>query len=581
LARKWGVSGPLIETLRNASTASSGDLDLALLEIHNRVAQKIAAGRPLTSYLRRSLGNEAVLRQNLAFIDAHLDLLKRTISNQLTPEEVPVVMAKLPQLQQVATLLLDGETLDVDIATVLRDAIDFYPFAFLRDESLVTNSLAALDQDATHPSTGILIVGGFHAGAISDYLQNHKIPYMMINPTITRDVTAQEQFNYIKRMCDEHVTAEELAEDYSHPTRLDTAQKGAVENSISATISPTEVDPKDPNTHGMLDALAPTAEALLAAVPGAQVSAVEAVNPTVAATLDVKGGQLVAREDSKTSNISVALSRLLSPILQQSGATTANTKTVEIVGVDGNIFNEIKFKNDKQAVRWDRGPAVVEGVGTEHVKITINNDWLKTLDLESLGVLFSAMKGSNLPEAFNAEQKAAAQAVYALAHEITHAIAGENEKAPVISLAAAIGLVAVNAGIADAATGVSNTAVQIPTAFAQRFAEATSEVLPDANIAAAIGASQAGTVTVKGLAETISNAIEPVVLGDVAVQKLADALQQQVGSQVSREEAMLVLQAHLKDPSFALTGQISPAKWQKMVEELLQRVRNAQFGLAA
>ncbi|OGR89436.1 MAG: hypothetical protein A2992_03435 [Elusimicrobia bacterium RIFCSPLOWO2_01_FULL_59_12] len=212
-ASQAGLSSASVESLKEADRMPWGELELAMQTVYRQIAEKVSEKRPLRSYLREPLENEATIRKNLAVTSSLMDLLKRVVGNQLTPEEVPYALANMPRLIGAAEMLLGDEKIGVDISSTLQRSLDFYPFAFLRDESLLENSLAALERDTTRPGTGILVVGGFHAGAISDQLRARRIPHMVIHPQVSRDLTAREQLNYIKRICDEHVTPAEVKQD--------------------------------------------------------------------------------------------------------------------------------------------------------------------------------------------------------------------------------------------------------------------------------------------------------------------------------------------------------------------------------
>jgi hypothetical protein len=206
------VASSYVETLKNASTANADTLEFALEETYRQVVTSVAAKAPLSAMLQPSLGDDRTLRVQVARSDADLDILKRLVSNQLTPAEVPVAMNRMPALIQLAKALLGKDAEKLNIENVVRESLDFYPYAIMRNESLAKNSIANLDRMGAD-TTGILVVGGFHSQAITDYLRAHHISYMEINPTITRDETAQEELNYVKRVCDQHITPKELDND--------------------------------------------------------------------------------------------------------------------------------------------------------------------------------------------------------------------------------------------------------------------------------------------------------------------------------------------------------------------------------
>ena len=211
---RFHMEGRYVSALRNFSTTNQVELDAALANVYREISVRLSEKRPMTAFLRQQLGNEANIRENLARVDADLDLLKRLVSDQLTPSEVTLAMARISSLTRVAEMLLKDQPHSIDIESVLRHSLDFYPLAFLRDETLVKNSLAHLDRMGPD-ATGILVAGGFHTEAIASYLAAHKISNMVISPVITRDLTTEEQLNYVKRMSGDHVAPAEIAADLS------------------------------------------------------------------------------------------------------------------------------------------------------------------------------------------------------------------------------------------------------------------------------------------------------------------------------------------------------------------------------
>jgi hypothetical protein len=240
-ADRFHLTGPAVDVLRNVQQAPAGDLDNAFANVYRVVAEKLSAKAPWTAFLRRSLGNEQTMRENIARFDADFDLLKRLVANQLTPGEVRQALIRLPSLKAMA-MSLAGPELGNGVSKVVEESLDFYPYALIRDGILVKNSLHELDAAGDPEATGILVVGGFHTDAILEYLRNNGISYLHINPSITRDLTSAEQINYVKRMGDEPVTPEELSND------LATLSKGgkSVSNSSAAGVVSNTADPALP-----------------------------------------------------------------------------------------------------------------------------------------------------------------------------------------------------------------------------------------------------------------------------------------------------------------------------------------------
>src|SRR5439155_13551294 len=57
-----------VQVLKNLSTVSSGEMDIAFSEVYTWVSERLAKARPMTSFLRHSLGNEEDIRQNIAVL---------------------------------------------------------------------------------------------------------------------------------------------------------------------------------------------------------------------------------------------------------------------------------------------------------------------------------------------------------------------------------------------------------------------------------------------------------------------------------------------------------------------------------
>ncbi len=211
-ASRMHLQNQYVDVLKSLSTGDPDSVEVAMAQVYKEVSSGLSSKRPLMSYLRPSLPNEPTVRKNLALVNSDVDLLKRLISNQLSPSEVKLAFSRVAELERTARLLVQDQPVTVDVSSVIRESLEFYPLAIMRDETLVKKSLAHLDKMGSE-STGILVAGGFHTDAIASYLQNKNIPYIVIHPNVDRDLSTQEQINYVKRMADVHVTAQELAQD--------------------------------------------------------------------------------------------------------------------------------------------------------------------------------------------------------------------------------------------------------------------------------------------------------------------------------------------------------------------------------
>jgi hypothetical protein len=241
------IVGSAVDTLKNSRVSNSNDLDVALAQVYGAVAVRLSSKAPWTAFLRQSLGDEQTMRANIAHFDADFDLLKRLVANQLTPGEVPLAMARMPYLTHMAQALVSDHEAGMNVKSVVEQSIDFYPYAFLRDKILVQNSLKALDAAGDPNATGILVVGGFHADSIEQYLLSHGISYLHINPTVTRDLTTEEEFNYARRMGDDPVNAEEFKEDLA---RLSQSGKQALTSGSAIAPASNTAPPAKPDAMG-------------------------------------------------------------------------------------------------------------------------------------------------------------------------------------------------------------------------------------------------------------------------------------------------------------------------------------------
>jgi hypothetical protein len=369
-AASLGITSGFMTILKNSDTASDGDLEVALTEINRLVLEALSSARPVTSYLRPAMTNEERIRKNLALIEGNMDLLKRVVGEQLTPDEVGMAYAKLPELIEVATVLLANEKLSFDIGESLRKSLEFYPLAFMRDESLVSNSLAALAKDPTHPQTGILIAGGFHTGSISTYLREHGIAHMVIDPMINRELTAEEQLNYVKRVCLDHVTPSEMIYDLSRPQNAQILSNPLALPINTLTTPP--IDPKKGNTFSLqlLDNLATTAEQLQSGAIAKQLSSLVDAAQTVAARLSRPVG---SNQDFVSHGTEADLVADEINSIRQGLKDDAKIHTIDVQIVPNGTLHDDEGQNVPGRATWD----TVKGYG----KIQIEEGALKSKQL--------------------------------------------------------------------------------------------------------------------------------------------------------------------------------------------------------
>jgi hypothetical protein len=359
-AAHLGITGRYVDVLKNSSSSNPNDLDVAYSEIYKAVAIRLSESRPMTAFLRQSIGNEEDMRQKIAIIDSRLDLLKRLVGNQLTPAEVPLAMARMEELVQVAELLVPANTAGINVADVVRDSLTFYPYAMVRNESLVKNSLAALDKMGPD-TTGILIAGGFHTEAIDQYLRDHHIAYMQVNPTITRDISADEQFNYIKRVCDDHVTSAELASD------LDSLAHGGRTQLASAAIGPSTF--LNQGQEGSDPGKPPVGQKLADGLTPGQVALLEADKPAIAAalsSLSATAAQAVAAADAGAEDVQKVLDLANAERIQKGQTAISPMIFTQVVHVDRGADGQFVGQGvDADGAAYILNQALAQIAGTE------------------------------------------------------------------------------------------------------------------------------------------------------------------------------------------------------------------------
>jgi hypothetical protein len=540
LASRCQVSLPQADILKNPAAASSADLEVALNGAYRRVLAALSSDQPLSALWRRSLGDENNIRFNLAQVDANLDLLKRLVGNQLTPGEVPLAMAKMAELIQTAEKLV-GETSGVNVAKVVRDSFYFYPFATLRDESLMVNSLRVIEQFGPE-ATGILVAGGFHTDSISDSLRRKGIAHLVIHPVITRDLTTEEQLNYVKRVCDEHVTADEVKAD------LAWLKMPASRRTAAAAIGPVSGLPgkttEDNNKMlgGIAKGMEDQVKAMLsvdreavaklshlgvqglaegAVLPGtaAEVSAVAEGRiyraPKVLAgagfgglaSLDLKGGITISRQTDESYIVEdqvaskEALGIIVNQVAQLGGA-----------GQDADVIDLVSVKDDEAIEKLGAEARIIADSKNKRIVIVMAESRME--------ILKNAMaRLANVPGSVRLDTPEAAALVrtlHTLVHEFGHAfgLEGQNEAATIN-----FGIVATFATLR--ALRPHNTAKELADFMVFSMAKQFG--------LAGLGAAF-NRATANGLAEWLANKINPKELRSEQVQQLVTEMQQEFPS---------------------------------------------------
>lgn len=87
----------------------------------------------------------------------------------------------------------------------------FYEIAMKRDRALVNNTIKAMNKEKT--DTAVLITGGFHTEGITRILEEQDISYIVVCPTITKDVESP----YIKVLTNQRTPFEEILIESTTP----------------------------------------------------------------------------------------------------------------------------------------------------------------------------------------------------------------------------------------------------------------------------------------------------------------------------------------------------------------------------
>ena len=90
------------------------------------------------------------------------------------------------------------------VANSIPKLEDFYTIAIKRDKALIDNTLNAMDKEKQ--KVAVLITGGFHSEGMSKLLEKEKISYMVVCPTITKDVETP----YIKILMNQRTPLEDI-----------------------------------------------------------------------------------------------------------------------------------------------------------------------------------------------------------------------------------------------------------------------------------------------------------------------------------------------------------------------------------
>ncbi|MDD5439977.1 MAG: hypothetical protein PHS37_07310, partial [Candidatus Omnitrophica bacterium] len=97
----------------------------------------------------------------------------------------------------------------------LKKMQTFYEIAIIRDKALIDNTIKAMGDEKT--DVAVLITGGFHTEGMRKLLEEKGIGYMVICPTITKDVESP----YIQVLTNQRTPFEDLLVESATPTKKD------------------------------------------------------------------------------------------------------------------------------------------------------------------------------------------------------------------------------------------------------------------------------------------------------------------------------------------------------------------------
>jgi hypothetical protein len=178
--------------------------DLRNLDQQLRLAVDDDANRLERTQLQRS---RTETQRALIQVSRDLDLLKRFVREQVTPEEV---RRQVPALEQItgriqAALDLAGVSYDKEnLAETVSGSLDFYAVALLRDNFLAENTLQLLKTQRS----AVLVAGGFHTPGISRLLKEKGVSYIVIAPALSEEIQSRELYNM--RLMGQHASLQQL-----------------------------------------------------------------------------------------------------------------------------------------------------------------------------------------------------------------------------------------------------------------------------------------------------------------------------------------------------------------------------------
>ena len=203
LRRLWRIDDAFHEGKMDLPELSK-KLGVPLLQNYGQAEAALAQRK--AELADQSRDKQGVYLSNLVLADENLQLLSRLLRQQLTLEEVAYVSHHTQEMLVAIQSLLPGENMDM-WKEAIHSAADYYAIALMRDKPL---SEHARELAQNNPDTSVVVVtGGFHTAAISQYFKEKKVSYMVIAPAVESH-TDYDEMLYVKRMMGIHLSKADM-----------------------------------------------------------------------------------------------------------------------------------------------------------------------------------------------------------------------------------------------------------------------------------------------------------------------------------------------------------------------------------
>jgi hypothetical protein len=193
--------------------------------------------------------------KDLVQVERDLDFLIKVANLQATENEVRSFGPRLNAFIAICHSLLKSNGIrSLDQATIrelISSSIDYYAFALARNQPMVENTLALLEDTETRghgdagkttsshrvsasprPRVAVLVAGGFHTRQITEMLRARNVAYSVITPHVN-ELNPADQDLYIKRLNGELLTEKEILAAAPQWPKIPTQLAGTVKGNPS------------------------------------------------------------------------------------------------------------------------------------------------------------------------------------------------------------------------------------------------------------------------------------------------------------------------------------------------------------